>query len=1292
MITSPAEPEQEVHCVDFGQVLHDELTRIRLRRKYVNAEKCEETHAVGPTPHVAPATVDKRTRDALAEARDRGLVGLAFSGGGIRSATFCLGVLQALARLKILRVFDYLSTVSGGGYIGAWFTAWVKRAGSVPAIEGELNPRRCSADVCRMGTGEPQPLQHLRAHTSYLAPRRGVMSIDNWVLGVIYLRNLLLNQLVLLPALVAVLFAVRVVVVIYAQEANDRCHRFSWSVVIALAMCAFFWIAYSLSRLDKARCAESCDSSRASRLPQLQHRAVLMHWLTIVPLCTAVLLATWLLAPRPITTDTSPSVTPMVTAREVLRESLKLGLIFMVVHGIPYILFRRSWKASSSFFDYLWWWVGALSSGFVGGLLLGLATAYALQGMKNDPAARATFGPPLLLVVYALGSFFEVGMLRRHLDEDAREWWASLIGRLATYSAIWVSILGTVIYGSRLVFWAWEKAPWSGFPALAAGWIGPTLAGLKGAKGPQTGVGPSNKRLLDAVVLIAPHIFLTGLLAFSSTALQLAFSFRMWDDPFAPAEDASPLVNTLQWLIVAAVGSLAIASLFAWRIDINLFSMNSLYGNRLIRCYLGASRPRPVALGDTTVAVPGPPPRRPNAFTGFDPNDDLPLHAFVPGAPSVSGDLGGPPGQRDPYLGPYHLVNTSLNLVHGEELAWQERKAASFVLSPLYCGSDSTGYAPTLRCRPGMAGEKPHYEPGFNSGVSLGKAVSLSGAAVSPNMGFHSVPAVAALLTLFNVRLGGWVGNPHSDWTWNSSGPPFGLFRLLKEMFGRTDARSRYLYLSDGGHFENLGVYELVRRRCRFIVAIDAEEDSRFGFEGLGSAVRKCRTDFGIRVDVNVAPLRPQGPNRLSEWHGVVGVIHYEDVDPQALPGILVYIKSTLTGDEASDVQNYRASYPDFPHQPTLNQFFTESQFESYRALGHHVATRVFGAALDRLRREGRPWAPDAELKGEGDRELEANYKRAVERLFLALQTCWNPPPPRAAEAFLRVSEGYSRIESTLRRDPRVRAFCHDIYPELGPSPVPSDASAELALVAEMLQAMEDAYIGLSLGEHYGHPFYRGWLSVFHRWTNSTTFRRYWPILRGEFQEEFVRFCESELGVRFGHVLVQKVTRLDEDTSAVLDAIVREFHWERQRGPQLRERLDDLMTDSQVRADVRLWVIRLDVDEQTVLPCGVCFTVWKKEPAPVWEMFVWLRHAYRNLCVGREAMEDILRQLDAEENSPDIVRASVGIAPTDDRERRTGLLMFFGQFGFRQILGGPTDQLVVERNRRDPAASFVSSS
>ena len=98
-------------------------------------------------------------------------------------------------------------------------------------------------------------------------------------------------------------------------------------------------------------------------------------------------------------------------------------------------------------------------------------------------------------------------------------------------------------------------------------------------------------------------------------------------------------------------------------------------------------------------------------------------------------------------------------------------------------------------------------KPGYGQDLRLGTALSISGAAASPNMGYHSSPAVTFLMTVFNARLGWWLGNPARE-KWCEPGPRSGFY-LFKELFGRTNANSKYIYLSDGGHFENLGVYEL---------------------------------------------------------------------------------------------------------------------------------------------------------------------------------------------------------------------------------------------------------------------------------------------------------------------------------------------------------------------------------------------------------------------------------------------------------------------------------------------------
>jgi hypothetical protein len=210
--------------------------------------------------------------------------------------------------------------------------------------------------------------------------------------------------------------------------------------------------------------------------------------------------------------------------------------------------------------------------------------------------------------------------------------------------------------------------------------------------------------------------------------------------------------------------------------------------------------------------------RNPNPFTGFDPHDDLALKEMR---------------QDNCYSGPFPIVNTTLNAVSGKDLAWQERKAESFVMTPLRCGFDV--WLEQMDLKKGSAMGRPKsiemyrhrptenflYE---NGGPRVGAAVSIIGRGSSPNMGYHSLPSLAFLMTFFNVRLGYWAGNPRNKNTWTKPGPMVGLLRLLAELFGQTDDEARYVYLSDGGHFENLGVrtgqaplqiHHRLRRRSR---------------------------------------------------------------------------------------------------------------------------------------------------------------------------------------------------------------------------------------------------------------------------------------------------------------------------------------------------------------------------------------------------------------------------------------------------------------------------------------------
>jgi hypothetical protein len=234
-------------------------------------------------------------------------------------------------------------------------------------------------------------------------------------------------------------------------------------------------------------------------------------------------------------------------------------------------------------------------------------------------------------------------------------------------------------------------------------------------------------------------------------------------------------------------------------------------------------------------------------------------------------------------------------------------------------------------------------------------------------MGQYTSPALAALLTVFNLRTGFWAGNPAQSNeggksgrftfptivpAWKRKRPLFSAWPLIAELAGSANAESNWVSLSDGGHFENLAIYELVRRRCRFIVATDAGCDPHHEFQDLANTIRKCWTDFGVHInfpDIKNVSIKPDA-DRISEQHGSLGLIEYpdrarpeessEDRDYERY-GLLLYLKCSLTEyeiDNYIDIRQYAKSHEDFPHESTSDQFFDENQFEAYRHLGYSVA------------------------------------------------------------------------------------------------------------------------------------------------------------------------------------------------------------------------------------------------------------------------------------------------------------------------------------------------------------------
>ena len=274
---------------------------------------------------------------------------------------------------------------------------------------------------------------------------------------------------------------------------------------------------------------------------------------------------------------------------------------------------------------------------------------------------------------------------------------------------------------------------------------------------------------------------------------------------------------------------------------------------------------------------------------------------------------------------PYHLINAALNVPSSTDFALKDRGCDFFLFSKKWIGATPVGYHPTS-----------DWEAN-GSPVDLATAMAVSGAAFSSYMGLEAMPTLTALLTCLNVRLGFWIKKPK---TGGFNVP--GFLCLLREMTGFSmSEKAKWLNLSDGGHIENLAVYELLRRRCKFIICVDGESDPTFTFKGLMTLVRHAQIDFGVCIEAKLDDLRPDPQTGYSKCHFHLCRIYY----PEGV-GLLLYIKLSVTGNESELIKRYRINNPDFPHQTTLDQFFDQEQFEAYRELGVHAAEGLFRPAL----------------------------------------------------------------------------------------------------------------------------------------------------------------------------------------------------------------------------------------------------------------------------------------------------------------------------------------------------------
>lgn len=436
-------------------------------------------------------------------------------------------------------------------------------------------------------------------------------------------------------------------------------------------------------------------------------------------------------------------------------------------------------------------------------------------------------------------------------------------------------------------------------PSLGAGSISTVLGAVLGAvEGMRQRQGQVSGRLWARLRPIAGVVLiLYGLLLSALTVADWVLDTR--EEP-------------LSLVVIALIGFA-----FGWLSNINYLGVHRLYRDRLMEVFM--PNLAAVQRGQWDYAKQADP-------MGIDQVCGLPSHKV----------------KR-----PYHLINANIVLADSRTSNLRARGGDAFLLSPMFCGSRATGWARS----------DGYMREGGGRGMTLATAMAISGAAVNPNTaargrGVGRNRFVSMLLSLLNLRLGYWAPNPALDRgrvaNFIEPGIRAGLFGLgLRE-----DAR--LVELTDGGHFENLGVYELLRREVKTILVSDASADREFVFADLANLVERARVDFNIKIEfpeeLGLDGLLPgSGPEprhaldhrfHPAERGFAVGTIRYASDEPDRPSGTLVYFKPTMLPDLPVDVASYKSANAEFPHESTTDQFFDEAQFEAYRELGYRTVAQ----------------------------------------------------------------------------------------------------------------------------------------------------------------------------------------------------------------------------------------------------------------------------------------------------------------------------------------------------------------
>ncbi len=925
-----------------------------------------------------------------------GLAGLAISGGGIRSATFNLGVVQAMARKGLLPHMDYLSTVSGGGYLGGCLSsvyATAPRAETLDIILSGLPEKallwqgdrqtdgawrvadgtKSALEVILPPSGEPQTVRLSAVARqdggatppAAIRPRgslpKGVTAVSEQSAGGPVLKITLDKDAAATGATIPL-------------AADLDCFPFHHQVGVQES-------AMFRHLRDNSNYLTPHKFLAKLRLPALFLRGILVNFLILIPLLLGASLTTLWLAGGDVreallTEEQSARIDPNAAAPWLVSSDEhpnRFDLHLNVVLAGPTPLAQRfDFVAVSGFGADVW---PALAGQGDSGTVVVPATkpvlplvlrtttetppVLTLRAWKeaagtgwphgNDPTVALhdrVYSALRLAVVAALAILALYPLFQWAADHVAGATWTSrdwLTRYVAGGAVLAIGLIGFVMIQPLAIVWlnrlgaarvaglgdgaevlTMASSAMVGLGALFSGPLAGRASGLFGRLGllALAIAGPlvvwlvyldlCRWALLPATApgwLVVLAHDLAGPSAIASFASGL-----MTEAGDILARLLAPLHDGWRWtaetqgfaMVYGAVGVIAfiVTRLFY---DVNATSFHRFYRDRLSKAYLA----------DPWNIAPGEDVRH---------NDGQKL------------------SELDQARAPYHLINTTLNIQTSKAANLRGRNGAFFTMSRNFVGGPLTGHRATAEME------------AMHPALDLGTAVAISGAAAAPNMGAETHRSLTFVLTLLNIRLGYWLPHPNAFSARAFRIPVVGPlarallsplsrvtpFYLLKEMLGQLDETSAHINLTDGGHLENLGIYELLRRRCRLIIACDGEADPDMTFNGLANAVRLARIDLGVNIEIDVDALRPDPDTGWSAAHAAVGRIHYGGKDY----GYLIYIKSSMTGDEPVSIRKYRDDDPSFPHQTTADQFFDEAQFEAYRALGYHVGDKALDGDL----------------------------------------------------------------------------------------------------------------------------------------------------------------------------------------------------------------------------------------------------------------------------------------------------------------------------------------------------------